>query len=285
MRGRRGVARRLAAAAMITGLALVVLASVAGADDGGTGTAGEVGTTAVTNPWTGNGTDDGVCSSFESDPDLNPGPGQQAWLFILNQVDPNTGWSLSATFNPGGTVSGTIIKTENSNIHFEVLSPDNAVLTAAVASNADNDATSGNLVVSHCEHGASVTTTTVAPTTTTVAPTTTTVAPTTTTVAPTTTTVAPTTTTVAPTTTTVAPTTTTSLVSPTSVTNATTTTTVGVVPSTPGPTAEAAAAAQGLPRTGSGTSLPLLFTGIGLIVGGGVLLVASRRLTAGADGS
>src|SRR4051812_28637152 len=175
MGGSRGVARRLAAAAMITGLALVVLASVAGADDGGAGTGGEVGTTSVTNQWTGNGTDNGVCSSFESDPDLNPGPGQQAWLLILNQVDPNTGWSLSATFNPGGTVAGTIIKTENSNIHFQVLSQDNAVLTAAVASNDDNDATSGNLVVSHCEHGASVTTTTtVAPTTTTVAPTTTT---------------------------------------------------------------------------------------------------------------
>src|SRR3954468_11432544 len=239
MRGStRGVARRFAAAGMIMGLVLVVLANVAGAQDGDTGPGGEVGTTAVTNVWTGNGTNNGVCSTFQSDTDLNPGPGQQAWLFILNQVDPNTGWSLSATFNPGGTVAGTIIKTENSNIHFQVLSQDNAVLTAAVASNDDNDATSGNLVVSHCEHGASVTTTT------TVAPTTTTVAPTTTTVAPTTTTVAPTTTTVAPTTTTVAPTTTTSLVSPTSVTNATTTTTAGLVPSTPGPTSAAAVAAQ-----------------------------------------
>jgi hypothetical protein len=86
MRSTRGVARRLAAAAMITGLALVVLASVAGADEAGTGTDGEVGTTAVTNNWTGNGTTNGVCTTFQADPDLNPGPGQQAWLFILNQV-------------------------------------------------------------------------------------------------------------------------------------------------------------------------------------------------------
>jgi len=148
---------------MIMGLVLVVLANVAGAQDGDTGPGGEVGTTAVTNVWTGNGTNNGVCSTFQSDTDLNPGPGQQAWLFILNQVDPNTGWSLSATFNPGGTVAGTIIKTENSNIHFEVLSSDNAVLTAAVATNADDEATSGNLVVSHCEHGAAVTTSSTPP--------------------------------------------------------------------------------------------------------------------------
>ena len=256
MRGAKNTVRRLAAAAMIMGLVLVVLASVAGADD--TETGGEVGITAVTNTWDGNGTTTGVCNSFQSDADLNPGAGQQAWLFILNQVNPNTGWSLQATFNPGGTVAGTIIKTENSNIHFQVLSPDNAVLQSAVATNADNGATSGNLVVSHCEHGASVTTSSSSTSSTSTSSTSTSSTSTSTSTSSTSTSTS--TSTSAPTTTT------TTLVSPTQVTNA---------PSS----VAAAAATQGLPRTGSGTSMPLLIAGIGLILGGGVMVVASRRLT------
>src|SRR4051812_4715269 len=104
MRGRRATARRLAVAAMITGLMLVVLANVAGADEG-TGsddvfvTATSVAGGAVIN-WAGNGTNaDGVCDNT-NDPDLlTPIPDNSTgWLFVLNQVSPNTGWTMQATF-------------------------------------------------------------------------------------------------------------------------------------------------------------------------------------------
>ncbi len=45
-------------------------------------------TTGQTVTWTGNGTNNGYCSSFQSDPDLHPAAGQQGWLFIL--TSPNS---------------------------------------------------------------------------------------------------------------------------------------------------------------------------------------------------
>ena len=51
--------------------------------------------------WTGNGTTNGVCNSFEDDPDLNPAAGQQGWLFILTSPFDGNGSTLDATFSDG----------------------------------------------------------------------------------------------------------------------------------------------------------------------------------------
>src|SRR5262245_27526410 len=96
MRGSRAVARRLAVAAVITGLLLVVLASVAGADEGSG--SGEVGVTAtsVANgfaiEWTGQGVNQNKkdCDDPNNDDLLAPIPADsKGWLFVLNQVDPD----------------------------------------------------------------------------------------------------------------------------------------------------------------------------------------------------
>jgi uncharacterized surface anchored protein len=241
MTGRRATARRLAVAAMVTGLMLVVLANVAGADEG-TGS-DDVGVTAtsvaggLTVTWAGNGVTNGVCDTNNSDL-LTPIPDNKTgWLFVLNSVSPdpsgNNGadWAMQATFDVGGTVDGTVVQTNSSVIKWAVYAPIGAKLTAAQAFGPVG-ASAGVFTVSHCAEGAVVTTTSTSTSTST-------------------------------------STTTTTEVSPSSVTNAT-------VP----PSVEAEAAAQGLPRTGSGLSLPLLFAGVGLTLGGAILLFASRRMAA-----
>ncbi len=119
---KRAVMRRLAVVGIIAGLALTIWASVAGAS--------------ISVPWDNKGTTDGACSTFDSDL-LSPGAGQQGWLFVLNQVSPdpsgNNGadWSITATFNPGGAVSGTVVQTTSSVVKFAVYSSDNALLVSA----------------------------------------------------------------------------------------------------------------------------------------------------------
>ena len=256
MRGRRATARRLAVAALLTGLMLVVLANVASADEGSG--SGDVGVTATsvlngfTKEWTGNGVSENGqdCDTTNSDL-LTPIPANsKGWLFVLNQVDPDPSgnnaadWDMQATFTPGGTVDGVVVQTNSNTIKWAVYSPLGATLDSAQAFGPVG-ASAGIFTVSHCADGEVVTTTT-----------------------------APTTTTTEPATTTTEPATTTTSVSPTTATNETTTTTGG-------PEVAAEAANTGLPKTGGGLSLPLLFTGIGLMLGGGILLFASRRLTAG----
>src|SRR5262245_747754 len=102
MRGTRGVARRLAAAAMITGLALVVLASVAGADDLGSPTVeSDVVATATgnatlktahvgsTNPGFGTGSCPSNTTNF---------PGTWGWHFVFQGSSTNF-VTLTAVFD------------------------------------------------------------------------------------------------------------------------------------------------------------------------------------------
>src|SRR5690242_5010886 len=55
--------------------------------------------------WTGNGTDGGSCSKFEADDKIDPGPGQQGWLFVLNGTDGNPTPLLSATFDDSTVIT------------------------------------------------------------------------------------------------------------------------------------------------------------------------------------
>jgi len=265
------VVRRLAAAAIVTGLALVVLASIAGAEEG----IEAVSPTDVVAEATANlnGAHVGATNpGFTTEGCPAPAnttnfAGTWAWHFVLpgstsdfvtltvvfdapdhsdvsGGVDSNPGDNLTIT---GGV--GVAFVSSPTGKHAYVYTPGPDYMLLSGTATVTGDETSFNL--SHVCPGTTTTTTAPTPTTT-----------------------------VAPTTTTVAPTTTTTLVSPTTVTQETTTTSSPLV-TTPGPTAGAAEASQGLPRTGSGTSLPLLFAGIGLIVGGGILLIAARRVAGG----
>ncbi len=100
--------------------------------------------------WTGNGTNNGYCSSFEEDANLNPGPNQQGWLFILTSPYPTGPWTLTATFDPGGTKTVTGVQQGNGSVHFIVYSPAGAQLLSASATYGIEQKNS-ILTVSHCE--------------------------------------------------------------------------------------------------------------------------------------
>jgi hypothetical protein len=201
------------------------------------------------------------------------GPG---WIFVLPASSGDAFVSLSATFQTAGTVSGTVL----ANPKFaSVQVPLSDTLLSATAQ-VTNGPVGATFNLTHvCGDGEPTTTTTVAPTTTTTeAPTTTT-----TTVAPTTTTTeAPTTTT------TVAPTTSTTIGSEgsTTTTDGPTTTIAGLGSTvTTSTTAAATVATEATPPTTTGGStlpftgssnLPPLF-GLGALVVGGGLALASRR--------
>ncbi len=130
----------------LAGLFLIVTALAAG-PDGLRATAAD--DTPVTVVWTGNGTTNGVCGSFEADADLNPGTGQQGWLFIL--TSPATGpWNLSTTFSDGaqGPIAG--VQQGSGSIHFVVYTTAGATLMSASATNGTANSV---LTVSHCELG------------------------------------------------------------------------------------------------------------------------------------
>jgi LPXTG-motif cell wall-anchored protein len=269
---------------MITGLALVVLASVAGADETETDTnSTDVVAQATSNlhgPHIGSTNPGFQTEGCPAPTNTTSFPGDWAWHFILAggsdfvtltvvfDAAPHTDVTLPAGTDSdpsdnititGGVGVGFVASPNTQHAYVYTPGPDYMLISGTATITGDD--TEFNL--SHVCPGTTTTTTTAPPTTTT------TVAPTTTT------TVAPTTTTVAPTTTTVAPTTTTTLVSPTTVTNETTTTTSALLPPQ---TASVAAGGASLPRTGGGPSLPLLAAGLVLLAGGGGLLFASRRM-------
>jgi hypothetical protein len=105
--------------------------------------------TPVTVDWDGNGTDDGLCSSFESDPDLNPAPGMQGWLFILTSPFDGSGSVLTYAFEggPSGSVSGTFKGGGVGSYHYIVYTAIDARLLSASATNGTDKS---NLTVSHC---------------------------------------------------------------------------------------------------------------------------------------
>jgi LPXTG-motif cell wall-anchored protein len=261
---------------MITGLALVVLASVAGADEGtdevGSGDVVAQATAGLHGAHVGSTNPGFTTENCPAPTNTTNFAGDWAWHFVLAggsdfvtltvvfDAAPHTDVTLPAGTDSDpsdnititGGVGVAFVASPNTQ-HAYVYTPGPDYMLISGTATITGDDTEFNL--SHVCPGTTTTTT----------------------VAPTTTTVAPTTTTVAPTTTTVAPTTTTTLVSPTTVTNVTTTTST----STPPQTLSVAAGTASLPRTGGGPSLPLLIAGIGLTVGGAALLLASRRMSAG----
>jgi hypothetical protein len=99
--------------------------------------------------WTGNGTNqDGSCKTIGSYGDLNPGPNQQGWLFVLTKPK-NGPWQLTANFDPDGTkhAQGTL---KGGTVKFVVYTSVGAKLLSATTTGDGNV-----LTVSHCEVGQS----------------------------------------------------------------------------------------------------------------------------------
>jgi len=112
-----------------------------------------VGTTTVT--WTGNGLTGGVgtstCNTTDSD-QLNPGPNQKGWLFVLGQIsgDPSD-WRLTVTFSDGTQSDLSPTNVNGPVAQWAVYSGVNATLNAATAQSTGAGGTStGVLTVSHC---------------------------------------------------------------------------------------------------------------------------------------
>ena len=112
-------------------------------------------------------------------PDLNPGPGEEQFLFILTSPVGNPTLTVVTTAGTQTGITGT--QQGNGSIHFVVTVDQGVTITDAFVEGQNDNST---LTISHCELGPPVTTTTTAPPTTTTKPTTTTVAPTVTTVKP-----------------------------------------------------------------------------------------------------
>jgi hypothetical protein len=109
---------------------------------------------AETIAWEGNGADDGLCNNIGAFGDLEPGAGQQGWLFILTNPDNVPDWTLTAIFDdPTGEV--VVVEDEqqgggNSSVHFVLYTSVGATLESASAT---GGSLQSNLVVSHCEIG------------------------------------------------------------------------------------------------------------------------------------
>jgi LPXTG-motif cell wall-anchored protein len=145
--------KRASAAAAAVGVALVF----------GGGTAW-----AVPNPtpspvdvhWVGNGTNydkttgEGTCEHVGKSDDLNPGQGQEGWLFILTSPSGSTS-QLSFAFDPASALYDSTSpvdgdKKGNGSIHFVVYSSIGAKLASATATNGTANSV---LTVSHCTDG------------------------------------------------------------------------------------------------------------------------------------
>jgi len=102
--------------------------------------------------WTGNGTTDGACNDVREYADLDPGPGQQGWLFILTSPYDGSGSDLNATFSDGsqGPIAGTYKGGGVGSYHYAVYTAAGATLLAASATNGTENSV---LTVSHCEMG------------------------------------------------------------------------------------------------------------------------------------
>lgn len=125
--------------------------------------------------WTGNGTTDGTCDNIGSFDDLNPGPNQQGWLFILTSPFDNTGSDLTFLFNPTSAQNDSTspvagVLQGNGSYHFVVYSSIGAKLVSASATNGTQTSV---LTVSHCEQGSSTPPPTTTPPATTTPPVTT----------------------------------------------------------------------------------------------------------------
>jgi hypothetical protein len=110
--------------------------------------------TGITVNWDGKGVNDnGTCESFVSDPDLNPGPGQQGWLFILTSPASGATYQLTTSFTPSFQTPANPIGpfTTGGSIHFVVYTLAGATLNSASAT---GGTANSNLTVSHCEGGA-----------------------------------------------------------------------------------------------------------------------------------
>jgi hypothetical protein len=94
--------------------------------------------------------------------DLNPGPGQEQFLFILTSPVGNP--TLTVVTSAGTQTGITGTQQGNGSIHFVVTVAQGVTITDAFVS---GQAENSNLTISHCELGPTPTTTTVAAATTT----------------------------------------------------------------------------------------------------------------------
>jgi hypothetical protein len=135
------LAASVAAAALSIGGAALLNAAPAGASTG------------TTVAWTGLGSDNltngGCTNPTKPADDLTPPPGDEGWLFILNSVSPTSGWTVTATFSGGLTVSTGVTQVQSQNDHFALYTPLGATLVSATATNTGS-ATFGNFTLSHC---------------------------------------------------------------------------------------------------------------------------------------
>jgi hypothetical protein len=110
--------------------------------------------TGITVTWTGNGTTQGACDNVGPANDLNPGPGQEGWLFILTSPFDATGSSLMFSFTPAAVtpspVAGVHKGGGGGSYHYAVYTPAGAILNSASATNGTDNSV---LTVSHCELG------------------------------------------------------------------------------------------------------------------------------------
>jgi hypothetical protein len=97
--------------------------------------------------------------------DLNPGPGEESFLFIL--TSPDTGpWELTVQTSEGEVTADGVQQGQGGSVHFVITVDAGTTLESAVAT---NGTAQSQLTLSHCELGPPVTTTTTQPTTTTTA--------------------------------------------------------------------------------------------------------------------
>ena len=141
---RRGLGRRAAVALATVGAVALALA---------TPTAAYADATVVT--WTGNGTTNGECNNVGPANDLNPGPGQEGWLFILTSPFDSSGSDLTFTFSAPGAVSTSPVAGLHKGggggtYHYAVYTLAGAKLLTASATNGTGNSV---LTVSHCEMG------------------------------------------------------------------------------------------------------------------------------------
>jgi hypothetical protein len=101
--------------------------------------------------------------------DLNPGPGEEQFLFILTSPVGNP--TLTVVTSAGTQTGITGTQQGNGSIHYVVTVDQGVTITDAFVEGQNDNST---LTISHCELGPPVTTTTTAPPTTTTKPTTTT---------------------------------------------------------------------------------------------------------------
>jgi hypothetical protein len=140
---RRGLGR--VAAVSLATVGVVVFAMAAPAAAVATGTV-------VT--WTGNGTTAGACNNVGPANDLNPGPGEEGWLFILTSPFDATGSNLTFSFTPTAVSSSPVAGVHKGGgggtYHYAVYTQAGAVLNTASATNGTETSV---LTVSHCELG------------------------------------------------------------------------------------------------------------------------------------